>query len=42
VHEVVERILKASIEEFAEKGYAAASTNSIAERAKVAKGLGIL
>jgi AcrR family transcriptional regulator len=39
VHEVVERILKASIEEFAEKGYAAASTNSIAKKAKVAKGL---
>lgn len=39
MHEVVERILKASIEEFAEKGYAAASTNSIAKKAKVAKGL---
>jgi len=39
VHEVVERILKASIEEFSEKGYAAASTNSIAKKAKVSKGL---
>jgi TetR/AcrR family transcriptional regulator len=39
VHEVVERILKVSIEEFSEKGYAAASTNSIAKKAKVAKGL---
>lgn len=34
-----ERILQAALDEFAEKGYRAASTNSIASRAGVAKGL---
>ena len=33
------RILEAALSEFADKGYAAASTNSIAEQAGVAKGL---
>lgn len=39
MNKVVEKILEAAIIEFAEKGYEAASTNKIKERAKVAKGL---
>ena len=37
--EVKEKIIKAAIEEFAENGYKAASTNSICKKAKVSKGL---
>lgn len=37
--ETVVKILEAAIEEFAQKGFEAASTNKIAERANVAKGL---
>lgn len=34
-----EKIIKASLEEFAENGYKAASTNSICKKAKISKGL---
>lgn len=37
--EVKEKIIKAAIDEFAENGYKAASTNSICKNAKVSKGL---
>ncbi|MBM6861956.1 TetR/AcrR family transcriptional regulator, partial [Clostridium saudiense] len=37
--EVKEKIIKAAIEEFAENGYKAASTNSICKKANVSKGL---
>lgn len=37
--EVKEKIIIAAIEEFAENGYKAASTNSICKKAKVSKGL---
>jgi len=37
--EVVQKILEAAIEEFAQRGFEAASTNKITEKAKVAKGL---
>ncbi len=37
--EVKEKIIKVAIEEFAENGYKAASTNSICKKAKVSKGL---
>ena len=37
--EVKDKIIKGAIEEFAENGYKAASTNSICKKAKVSKGL---